>query len=165
MSGNQKERVGRGPNIRDLRRFDKASLEIDPTDDEQYRGWAKAAQRLSDKGWKPKQVIERLWTLRPDFRTPGLSPEVAVGIAVQEQRGQGRETIGPEITLHDEIEFHGSIIQTAALMGEQVVVRGRRPSMEDLPSHVYPAERRWPGYVDPVVFASAVTQSRKPQDK
>lgn len=101
MSGPHIERFGNGPTIEDLQVFDDVSLATTNFgDDKQWAKWTQVAQVLSDKGWKPEQVITRLWTLRPECRTPGLSAEEAARIAIT-----GEQEIEPPLGCRKNLHF------------------------------------------------------------
>lgn len=133
------------PTAAEIARFEAACEFLDdPNDPKQFDKWAKEAQKISDRGWNPAQVISALWNARPEFRTEGLTPKQAEEALLKEQaeRQQAEASVAARLLMASmpEIEFHGAIIQQAAVTGRQIVVRGIiEPHPGNLPSHVPPA--------------------------
>lgn len=150
---------GANPTRKDFKLFDKASKAwTDFADDAQYHRWAQAANGLSAKGWKPAQVIERLWVVRKMTPPPSMTGETAFQMAVAADAAERARTATSRrahIPDRDELEFHASVMQTAALTDEQVVVRVPGFSMDNLPPHIFPADPKLPYYADPVTLAIA----------
>lgn len=63
--------------------------------------------------------------------------------------------------MQEELAFHASVMQTAMLTGEQIVIRGTGFRMANLPLHVFPTDPRRPFHVDPVVLAMVEMQGRE----
>ncbi|MBI2599963.1 hypothetical protein HYW43_03520 [Candidatus Daviesbacteria bacterium] len=141
-------KVAKGPSRKDLRRFDEASRRWDDyRNDKQFHIWAKAANVLNAKGYRPEQVIERLWKVRNIIPDAGMTPArafqmaVAADAAEKARKARKARSIRPHVPDYDELMFHGSLIQTAVLTGEQVVVRGGREfTMSQLPHDIFPAD-------------------------
>lgn len=130
--------------------FNQACLQLNNiADAKQWLRFAAAASVMQQSGWSDVQIVNQLWTVRPDVRPQNTTPEEAVIAArkAEEVRRQQRQEY-PFGQLIEELEFHTSIIQRAA-EGENVLVRGRKPHINNLPFDVSAADPRRPFYLRP----------------
>ncbi len=158
MPERQPKLTGHEPTPAQIVIFNAACLQLkDPLNGEQWGKFAKAAGEMQRSGWTDAQIINGLWTVRPDIRPANMTPEEKVAeIAEAEAQDQQRRrmiSLNPYPLGHltGELEFHASIIQSSMMFGEQIVVKDipPHPSVHDLPSHVLPADPLNPFYLSP----------------